>query len=61
MSAISLGHYLSLGGILFAMSVLGIFLNRATTIMANAVPAPSPERAATAGSAMSRPASTTCG
>ena len=27
---ITLGHYLSLGGILFALSVIGIFLNRAT-------------------------------
>ncbi|MFN8898660.1 MAG: NADH-quinone oxidoreductase subunit K, partial [Pseudomonadota bacterium] len=25
---ITLGHYLSLGGILFALSVIGIFLNR---------------------------------
>ena len=33
MSAISLGHYLSLGGILFAMSVLGIFLNRKNLII----------------------------
>ena len=33
MSAISLGHYLSLGGILFAMSVLGIFLNRKNLIV----------------------------
>jgi NADH-quinone oxidoreductase subunit K len=33
MSAISLGHYLSLGGILFAMSVVGIFLNRKNLIV----------------------------
>jgi NADH-quinone oxidoreductase subunit K len=28
MSTITLGHYLSLGGILFSLSVIGIFLNR---------------------------------
>ncbi len=33
MSAISLGHFLSLGGILFAMSVVGIFLNRKNLIV----------------------------
>ncbi|MGE5450817.1 MAG: NADH-quinone oxidoreductase subunit NuoK [Acidobacteriota bacterium] len=33
MNAISLGHYLSLGGILFAMSVVGIFLNRKNLIV----------------------------
>ena len=30
---ITLGHYLSLGGILFAMSVVGIFLNRRNLIV----------------------------
>ena len=30
---ITLGHYLSLGGILFAMSVIGIFLNRRNLIV----------------------------
>jgi len=30
---ISLSHYLVLGGILFAISVLGIFLNRKTVII----------------------------
>jgi len=30
---ITLGHYLSLGGILFALSVLGIFLNRRNLIV----------------------------
>jgi NADH-quinone oxidoreductase subunit K len=30
---ITLGHYLSLGGILFAMSVIGIFLNRKNLIV----------------------------
>src|SRR6202007_956103 len=30
---ISLGHYLSLGGILFALSVVGIFLNRRNLIV----------------------------
>ncbi len=33
MSAITLGHYLSLGGILFALSVVGIFLNRRNLIV----------------------------
>ena len=33
MSNITLGHYLSLGGILFAMSVVGIFLNRRNLIV----------------------------
>ena len=33
MSHITLGHYLSLGGILFAMSVIGIFLNRKNLIV----------------------------
>jgi NADH-quinone oxidoreductase subunit K len=33
MGAITLGHYLSLGGILFAMSVVGIFLNRRNLIV----------------------------
>ena len=30
---ITLGHYLSLGGILFALSVVGIFLNRRNLIV----------------------------
>jgi NADH-quinone oxidoreductase subunit K len=30
---ITLGHFLSLGGILFAMSVVGIFLNRRNLIV----------------------------
>ena len=30
---ITLGHYLGLGGILFALSVLGIFLNRRNLIV----------------------------
>jgi NADH-quinone oxidoreductase subunit K len=30
---LTLGHYLSLGGILFALSVLGIFLNRRNLIV----------------------------
>ena len=30
---LTLGHYLSLGGILFAMSVIGIFLNRKNLIV----------------------------
>ena len=30
---ISLGHFLSLGGLLFAMSVIGIFLNRKNLIV----------------------------
>ena len=33
MSAISLGHYLSLGGMLFAIAVVGIFLNRRNLIV----------------------------
>jgi len=33
MTAITLGHYLSLGAILFAMSVIGIFLNRKNLIV----------------------------
>lgn len=33
MTALSLGHFLSLGGILFAMSVVGIFLNRKNLIV----------------------------
>ena len=33
MGAITLGHYLSLGGILFALSVIGIFLNRRNLIV----------------------------
>jgi NADH-quinone oxidoreductase subunit K len=32
-TTITLGHYLSLGGILFAMSVVGIFLNRRNLIV----------------------------
>jgi len=31
--ALTLGHYLSLGGILFALSVVGIFLNRRNLIV----------------------------
>ena len=31
--AITLGHYLSLGGMLFALSVVGIFLNRRNLIV----------------------------
>ena len=31
--ALTLGHYLSLGGILFALSVIGIFLNRRNLIV----------------------------
>ena len=30
---VTLGHYLSLGGILFAMSVIGIYLNRRNLIV----------------------------
>ena len=30
---VTLGHYLSLGGILFAMSVIGIFMNRRNLIV----------------------------
>ena len=33
MTSLTLGHYLSLGGILFAMSVIGIFLNRKNLIV----------------------------
>jgi NADH-quinone oxidoreductase subunit K len=33
MSALSLGHFLTLGGILFAISVVGIFLNRRNLIV----------------------------
>ena len=33
MSALTLGHYLSLGGVLFALSVIGIFLNRRNLIV----------------------------
>ena len=33
LSAVTLGHYLSLGGILFALSVVGIFLNRRNLIV----------------------------
>jgi NADH-quinone oxidoreductase subunit K len=33
MSGITLGHYLTLGGILFAISVIGIFLNRHNLIV----------------------------
>ena len=33
MTAVTLGHYLSLGAILFAMSVIGIFLNRKNMII----------------------------
>ena len=33
MGSITLGHYLSLGGILFALSVVGIFLNRRNLIV----------------------------
>ena len=33
MGPITLGHYLSLGGILFALSVIGIFLNRRNLIV----------------------------
>ena len=32
-AAISLGHYLTLGAILFALSVIGIFLNRKNLIV----------------------------
>ncbi len=31
--SLTLGHYLSLGGILFALSVVGIFLNRRNLIV----------------------------
>ena len=33
LSGITLGHYLSLGAILFALSVIGIFLNRKNLIV----------------------------
>lgn len=33
MTSITLGHYLSVGGILFALSVIGIFLNRKNLIV----------------------------
>jgi NADH-quinone oxidoreductase subunit K len=33
MGALSLGHFLTLGGILFAMSVVGIFMNRRNLIV----------------------------
>mgnify|MGYP001248748481 CR=1 FL=1 len=33
MGSITLGHYLSLGGMLFALSVIGIFLNRHNLIV----------------------------
>jgi NADH-quinone oxidoreductase subunit K len=33
MGAVSLGHFLTLGGILFAMSVVGIFMNRRNLIV----------------------------
>ena len=33
MGPVTLGHYLSLGGILFALSVIGIFLNRKNLIV----------------------------
>ena len=33
MGSITLGHYLSLGAILFALSVIGIFLNRRNLIV----------------------------
>ncbi len=33
LGAVTLGHYLSLGGILFALSVVGIFLNRRNLIV----------------------------
>ncbi|MDE2094336.1 MAG: NADH-quinone oxidoreductase subunit NuoK [Burkholderiales bacterium] len=33
LGTITLGHYLSLGAILFAMSVIGIFLNRKNLIV----------------------------
>jgi NADH-quinone oxidoreductase subunit K len=32
-SSITLGHYLSLGALLFAMSIVGIFLNRRNLIV----------------------------
>ncbi|MFM8901280.1 MAG: NADH-quinone oxidoreductase subunit NuoK [Burkholderiales bacterium] len=33
MTSLALGHYLSVGGILFALSVIGIFLNRKNLIV----------------------------
>jgi NADH-quinone oxidoreductase subunit K len=33
MGALTLGHYLSLGGVLFALSVVGIFMNRRNLIV----------------------------
>ena len=33
LGAVTLGHYLSLGAILFALSVIGIFLNRKNLIV----------------------------
>ncbi|MCE2916417.1 MAG: NADH-quinone oxidoreductase subunit NuoK [Rubrivivax sp.] len=33
LGVITLGHYLSLGGILFALSVIGVFLNRRNLIV----------------------------
>ena len=33
MGALTLGHYLALGGILFAIAVVGIFLNRRNLIV----------------------------
>ena len=33
LGALSLGHFLTLGGILFALSVIGIFLNRRNLIV----------------------------
>jgi NADH-quinone oxidoreductase subunit K len=33
LGALTLGHYLSLGGILFALSVVGIFMNRRNLIV----------------------------
>ena len=33
LGAITLGHYLSLGGMLFALSVVGIYLNRRNLIV----------------------------
>lgn len=33
LTAISLGHYLSLGALLFALSIVGIFLNRRNLIV----------------------------
>jgi NADH-quinone oxidoreductase subunit K len=33
MGSLTLGHFLSLGGILFALSVVGIFLNRRNLIV----------------------------